>query len=106
MVSHSILVPTKLKRVVRKLPSLIPWTRGLYIYACSSGASVTDITILIVALRMTVLCHKRLEAINHSKAAGVPIIVAINKIDKPDTTQNDVIGELAEHGVISTAWGW
>ena len=46
-----------------------------------------------------------IEAINHSKVAGVPIIVAINKIDKPGANPERVIGELAEHGVISTAWG-
>ena len=52
-----------------------------------------------------VLCPQTIEAINHSKAAGVPIIVAINKIDKPGANPERVIGELAEHGVISTAWG-
>jgi len=45
------------------------------------------------------------EAINHCKAANVPMIVAINKIDKPGANPERVIGELAEHGVISTAWG-
>ena len=54
---------------------------------------------------MTVLLPQTIEAINHSKAAGVPIIVAINKIDKPGANPERVIGELAEHGVISTAWG-
>ena len=68
------------------------------------GASVTDITILIVAADDCVM-PQTIEAINHSKAAGVPIIVAINKIDKPGANPERVIGELAEHGVISTAWG-
>lgn len=68
------------------------------------GASVTDITILIVAADDGVM-PQTIEAINHSKAAGVPIIVAINKIDKPGANPERVIGELAEHGVISTAWG-
>ena len=68
------------------------------------GASVTDITVLIVAADDGVM-PQTIEAINHSKAAGVPIIVAINKIDKPDANPERVIGELAEHGVISTAWG-
>ncbi|MBJ8325121.1 translation initiation factor IF-2 [Streptococcus pacificus] len=68
------------------------------------GASVTDITILIVAADDGVM-PQTIEAINHSKAAGVPIIVAINKIDKPDANPERVIGELAEHGVMSTAWG-
>ncbi|AXQ79306.1 translation initiation factor IF-2 [Streptococcus chenjunshii] len=68
------------------------------------GASVTDITILIVAADDGVM-PQTIEAINHSKAADVPIIVAINKIDKPDANPERVIGELAEHGVVSTAWG-
>ena len=68
------------------------------------GASVTDITVLIVAADDGVM-PQTIEAINHSKDAGVPIIVAINKIDKPDANPERVIGELAEHGVISTAWG-
>lgn len=68
------------------------------------GASVTDITILIVAADDGVM-PQTIEAINHSKAAGVPIIVAINKIDKPGANPERVISELAEHGIISTAWG-
>lgn len=68
------------------------------------GASVTDITILVVAADDGVM-PQTIEAINHSKAANVPIIVAINKIDKPGATPERVIGELAEHGVMSTAWG-
>ncbi|CAM3403455.1 translation initiation factor IF-2 [Streptococcus pluranimalium] len=68
------------------------------------GASVTDVTILIVAADDGVM-PQTIEAINHSKAAEVPIIVAINKIDKPGANPERVIGELAEHGVISTAWG-
>ena len=68
------------------------------------GASVTDITILIVAADDGVM-PQTIEAINHSKAAGVPIIVVINKIDKPGANPERVIGELAEHGVISTGWG-
>ncbi|HEU9967047.1 TPA: translation initiation factor IF-2 [Streptococcus pneumoniae] len=68
------------------------------------GASVTDITILAVAADDGVM-PQTIEAINHSKAANVPIIVAINKIDKPGANPERVIGELAEHGVMSTAWG-
>ncbi len=68
------------------------------------GASVTDLTILVVAADDGVM-PQTIEAINHSKAAEVPIIVAINKIDKPGANPERVIGELAEHGVISTAWG-
>ena len=68
------------------------------------GASVTDITILVVAADDGVM-PQTIEAINHSKAASVPIIVAINKIDKSGANPERVIGELAEYGVMSTAWG-
>ena len=69
------------------------------------GASVTDLTILVVAADDGVM-PQTIEAINHSKkSTNVPIIVAINKIDKPGANPERVIGELAEHGVISTAWG-
>ncbi|WP_049508325.1 translation initiation factor IF-2 [Streptococcus anginosus] len=68
------------------------------------GASVTDITILVVAADDGVM-PQTIEAINHSKAANVPIIVAINKIDKPGANPERVIGELAEYGVMATAWG-
>ena len=66
--------------------------------------SMTDITILVVAADDGVM-PQTIEAINHSKAASVPIIVAINKIDKPGANPERVIGELAEYGVMSTAWG-
>ncbi|GFH43176.1 hypothetical protein Hs30E_17270 [Lactococcus hodotermopsidis] len=68
------------------------------------GASVTDITILVVAADDGVM-PQTIEAINHSKAAGVPMIVAINKIDKPGANPQRVIQELSEHGVMSQAWG-
>lgn len=68
------------------------------------GASVTDITILVVAADDGVM-PQTIEAIDHSKAANVPIIVAVNKIDKPGANPSRVMQELAEHGVVSTAWG-
>ena len=68
------------------------------------GASVTDITVLVVAADDGVM-PQTIEAIDHSKAANVPIIVAVNKIDKPGANPSRVMQELAEHGVISTAWG-
>ncbi|MDR0199114.1 MAG: translation initiation factor IF-2 [Streptococcaceae bacterium] len=68
------------------------------------GASVTDITILVVAADDGVM-PQTIEAINHSKAAGVPIVVAINKIDKDGANPQRVIQELAEHEVLSTEWG-
>jgi translation initiation factor IF-2 len=68
------------------------------------GAKVTDIVILVVAADDGVMPQTR-EAINHSKAAGVPIIVAINKIDKPDSKPDRVKQELTDQGLISSDWG-
>jgi len=70
----------------------------------SRGASVTDIVILVVAADDGVM-PQTVEAINHSKAANVPIIVAINKIDKPDADPTRVQRELAESGLVPEDWG-
>lgn len=68
------------------------------------GADVTDIAIIVVAADDGVM-PQTIEAINHAKAADVPIIVAVNKIDKPAANPGRVMQELSEHGVISEAWG-
>jgi translation initiation factor IF-2 len=68
------------------------------------GAKVTDIAIIVVAADDGVM-PQTIEAISHSKAAGVPIIVAVNKIDKPTANPDRVKQELSEHGVISEDWG-
>lgn len=68
------------------------------------GAKATDIAILVVAADEGVK-PQTIEAINHAKEAGIPIIVAINKIDKPNANPEKVKGELVEHGLQSEDWG-
>ena len=68
------------------------------------GAQVTDIAILVVAADDGVM-PQTVEAINHAKSAGVPIIVAINKIDKPGANPEHVKQELSEHELIPEDWG-
>ena len=68
------------------------------------GASVTDIVIIIVAADDGVMPQTK-EAIDHAKAANVPIIVAINKMDKPDANPDRVLTELVEYGITPEEWG-
>lgn len=68
------------------------------------GAQVTDIVILVVAADDGVM-EQTVEAINHSKAAKVPIIVAVNKIDKPGANPDKITRELADYGLVSEEWG-
>ncbi|NTW91796.1 MAG: translation initiation factor IF-2, partial [Erysipelotrichaceae bacterium] len=68
------------------------------------GAGITDIVIIIVAADDGVMPQTK-EAIDHAKAAGVPIIVAINKIDKPGANTDRVMNELAEYGLVPDVWG-
>ncbi len=68
------------------------------------GAQVTDIVILVVAADDGIMPQTK-EAINHCKAAGVPMIVAINKIDRPGANIDRVKQELTEHGLVAEDWG-
>ncbi len=68
------------------------------------GAKSTDIAILVVAADDGVM-PQTIEAINHAKSAGVPIIVAVNKMDKPDADPDRVLQQLTEYGLIPEAWG-
>ncbi|UPM53024.1 translation initiation factor IF-2 [Gottfriedia acidiceleris] len=68
------------------------------------GAQVTDITIIVVAADDGVM-PQTVEAINHAKAAEVPIIIAVNKMDKESANPDRVMQELTEHGIVSEAWG-
>jgi len=68
------------------------------------GAEVTDIVILVVAADDGVM-PQTVEAINHAKSAEVPIIVAVNKMDRPDANPDRVLQQLAERGLVPEAWG-
>ena len=68
------------------------------------GTQVTDLAILVVAADDGVM-PQTIEAINHAKAANVPIIVAINKVDKPDANIDRIRQELVEHGLVPEEWG-
>ncbi len=70
----------------------------------SRGAKITDIVVLVVAADDGVM-PQTIEAINHSKAANVPIIVAINKIDKDNADPDRVLRELSDNGLVTEAWG-
>jgi len=68
------------------------------------GAQMTDIVVLVVAADDGVM-PQTVEAINHARAADVPIVVALNKIDLPNTDTNRILGQLAEHQLVPAEWG-
>ena len=68
------------------------------------GASITDIVIIIVAADDGVMPQTK-EAIDHAKAAGVPIVVAVNKIDKPNANPDRVLTEMSQNGITPDTWG-
>jgi len=68
------------------------------------GANMTDVVVLVVAAVEGVM-PQTIESINHARAAGVPIVVALNKIDRPDANPDMVLGQLAANGLNPTEWG-
>lgn len=68
------------------------------------GAKITDVAVLVVAADDGVM-PQTIEAIDHAKAAGVPILVAVNKIDKPEANPDKVRKDLSEHGLVPEEWG-
>ncbi|MFN0054378.1 MAG: translation initiation factor IF-2 [Planctomycetales bacterium] len=68
------------------------------------GANVTDIAVLVVAANDGVM-PQTIEALNHARAAGVPIVVALNKIDLPDRNEQRVLQDLAGHNLLAAEWG-
>ena len=68
------------------------------------GANMTDVVVLVVAADDGVM-PQTVEAISHAKAAKVPIVVALNKIDLPNANSNKALGQLAEHGLNPRQWG-
>ena len=68
------------------------------------GANMTDVVVLVVAAVEGVM-PQTVESINHAKAAGVPIVVALNKIDRPDANPDMVLGQLAKEGLNPVEWG-
>lgn len=68
------------------------------------GAKVTDVVIIVVAADDGVM-PQTMEAIDHAKAAGVPVIVAVNKIDKAEANLDRIMGEMSEHGMMPEEWG-
>ena len=68
------------------------------------GAMATDIAILVVAADDGIM-PQTIEAINHAKAAGIPMVVAINKMDKPDASPDRILQQLTEHEIVPEQWG-
>jgi translation initiation factor IF-2 len=88
----------------RKITFLDTPGHAAFMQMRARGAEVTDIAILVVAADDGIM-PQTVEAINHAKAAQVPIIVAVNKVDKPDSNPDRVLTQLTEHEIVPTAFG-
>ena len=104
MVLHSISVLTVVKINDQTITFLDTPGHEAFTSMRMRGAQSTDIAILVVAADDGVM-PQTVEAINHAKAAGIEIIVAINKIDKPGANIDRVKQGLAEHGLLAEDWG-
>lgn len=97
-------VPVEVDGVERKLTLLDTPGHEAFTAMRARGAKATDIAILVVAADDGVM-PQTVEAINHAKAAEVPIVVAVNKIDKEDADPEKIRGQLTEYGLTPTEWG-
>ena len=100
----STSVPTKSTKTVERLPSLIRPGHEAFTEMRARGANVTDVAVLVVAADDGVMPQTE-EAISHAKAAGVPIIVALNKIDLPGANPDKALQDLASHELLPSEWG-
>ena len=115
-IRHSGVQQTEAGGITQAIGASVVWINGRQITFIDTpgheaftamrarGAQVTDIIVLVVAADDGVM-PQTIEAIDHANAAGVPIVVAINKIDKPGANPDRVRNELAERGVIPEEWG-
>ena len=102
-VLHSILVLPRLRINGKKIVFLDTPGHEAFTTMRARGAQVTDIAVLVVAADDSVK-PQTIESISHAKAANVPMIVAINKIDKPGANIDRVKKDLADHGVLVEDW--